>query len=110
MTKTILVPVEPTEEMCNAGYKAAIPIYEDDKCEPNPCDYKAIWSAMLAAAPKPTIPADDREEVARAIYAARVEKLGLDLTYGGACGSDRRIAQACADAAISTLTSLGWKK
>ena len=42
MTRWKLVPVEPTEEMENAGW-----IDKEDVC---PCD---IYSAMLSAAPSP---------------------------------------------------------
>jgi hypothetical protein len=53
--KTVVVPVEPTEEMKQAGYRATCP----DGMEP----YKAIWiwKAMIAAAPASTAQPDERE-------------------------------------------------
>lgn len=49
MTHTVPVPVEPTEEMLDAAgaqYGVEDPSYRPD----------LIWAAMLAAAPKPSIP------------------------------------------------------
>ncbi len=48
-----MVPKEPTEEMCDAGYTAARAIFEEDGCEPNPHDWAKCYKAMLAAAPSP---------------------------------------------------------
>ncbi|WP_312126058.1 hypothetical protein [Brevundimonas sp.] len=48
MTDTKLVPVEPTPEMAVAGAAAARDFYSENGPHPRA---KAVWNAMLAAAP-----------------------------------------------------------
>jgi len=113
MTKTIIVPVEPTEKMLRAADGATdliMPSAVDPSTEGRLKEFKLAWRTMLDAAPKPTVTDDDREAVARVIYVARVKHIGLDLTWDGACMQDKRGALSCAAAAISTLTSRGWGK
>jgi len=106
MTKTILVPVEPSEEMVSAAYAVAHdPIWSTV--------VRHVWAAMLRAAPKP-IPADDvREDVIRAIDAAEVEFGGHSYQLRDMPASEEvfsALIVAAGDAAISTLQGLGWGK
>lgn len=60
---TIPAPVEPTETMLEAGYKAAIRS-ANTRASSNPARYAAdIWSAMIAAVPtQPTTPVERTEQ------------------------------------------------
>lgn len=62
--KTILVPVEPSEEMLRAGVRAFQKTYISTDTL---ADWRACFKATCAAAPNPPTPADDRDVVLRDI-------------------------------------------
>lgn len=97
MTKTIIVPVEPTEEMMDAGLRIIEEGANYDPTKPTPT-LRNAFKAMIAAAPKP-IPADDRATL-----------IGMLNNFPLMRFLARRELEQIADAAISTLISLGWSR
>jgi len=113
-----LVPIEQSEEMLRAREAAAVEVADVVRGILRLRTVRRItnfaidtYLKTLAAAPKPTIPADDREEVARALYEAQNKHFKLNtLEWHELSAFDRNASFVRADAAISTLQSLGWKK
>lgn len=44
-----LRPREATDAMGMAGYVCALPVFEGERCEPNPHDWQKCWTAMWDA-------------------------------------------------------------
>ena len=74
----VLVPLEPTAEMLQAGQDA--PVSESDEDAPE--DYKAVYRAMLAAAPHPQqIAGLEKDAEIAALKAERDALLKNDARY-----------------------------